>query len=115
VFVVDTSGADRGGAEAVDFGDPDPGLDFSDPESEPGFFLLAAPSLFKMFLISIHSLRPLQARSPPPNTHYQSLSMETKLRNDSEGLTKGVYAGDSRVPEGPYDPRQAVKLYKYKP
>lgn len=73
--VADVSGAVRGGADALDFGDPGSELDFSDSESDPAFFWLAAgaPSLFKMFLISMHSLRPWQARSPPPNTHHQVL------------------------------------------
>lgn len=113
---MDVSGAVRGGAEAVDFGDPGSELDF--PESDPDFCWLAEPSLFKMFLISMHSLRPLQARSPPPNTHHQLLCTSTskqKKFNDFEKLTTGVKASDRRVPERPYDPGQAVHLYKYKP
>ena len=55
------------GAEAVDFGEAEAESSLSDSESEFGLFSPAA-SLFNMFLISIHSLRPWQAGSPAPDT-----------------------------------------------
>lgn len=71
-FSLGTSRADKAGADAVDFGVP--GTDSDLPEAEPeSDFCSPAASLFNIFLISIHSLRPVQASSPPPNTQHQSI------------------------------------------
>jgi len=58
---------DEAGAEAVDFGDPEAEVELSDSDSEV-FFFSPAPSLFNIFCMSIHALRPLQAGSPAPVT-----------------------------------------------
>lgn len=60
---------DEAGAEAVDFGDPEVEVELSDSDSEFEFRSPAA-SLFNIFLMSIHALRPLQAGSPAPDTQH---------------------------------------------
>lgn len=72
--VVGTAAVDKVGADAVDFGDPGTELDLSD--SDPALSAgssFPVPSLFKIFLMSIHSLRPLQAGSPASNARNQFL------------------------------------------
>lgn len=78
--VCDATVLDRVGAEAVDFGEAGTEsaalLDLSDSVSEGGRSSPVAPSLFKIFLMSIHSLRPLQAGSPAPRARHQSLLLQ---------------------------------------
>jgi hypothetical protein len=61
---------DKTGAEAVDLGEAGAELDLSDSNSEGGLFSPAA-SLLSIFLMSMHSLRPLQAGAPPPSAQHQ--------------------------------------------
>jgi hypothetical protein len=57
---------DPAGADTVDFGVPGTEVDLREAKSESDRSSPAA-SLFNIFLISIHSLRPVQASSPPPS------------------------------------------------
>jgi len=87
-----TSTADKAGADAVDFGVPGTECDLPEAESESDLCSPAA-SLFNIFLISIHSLRPVQAGSPPPNTQHQSIF----AKKDLDRVTEGVRRDDRRV------------------
>ena len=70
--VVGTPAVGKVGADAVDFGEPGAELDLSDSDSEPfASLLLPAPSLFRMFLMSMHVVRPLQAGCPASNPQHQ--------------------------------------------
>lgn len=60
------SWTDTAGADAVDFGVPGTEIELREAKSESDRSSPAA-SLFNIFLISIHSLRPVQASSPPPS------------------------------------------------
>lgn len=58
------------GAETVDFGEAEAEDEWSDSDSEFEFGSPATASLFKIFLMSIHALRPLQAGSPAPEVQH---------------------------------------------
>lgn len=85
------SGVDKAGAEAVDFGVPGTETDLWEAELEFDRCSPPPASLFNIFLISIHSLRPVQASSPPPNTQHQSLF----AKKSGKG-TVGVRLNDRR-------------------
>ena len=110
-----TGTVDVVGAEAVDFGEPEAAPDLSESDSECGSSSPAV-GLFKMFLISIHSLPQILDGLPAPRAHCQSVNSQARE-------AESIYRIGEHIPKRSKStiavfltgavPRLVEHLYKY--